>query len=70
MIQIFPGNLLESTYTDASNSEIVLGRSEVDRRREYINLLEKELRGGEQHPLTLMVKQCLQNAPTRRPTTE
>ena len=48
----------------------MLGRSEVERRREYIDLLEKELRDGEHHPLTQMVKQCLQNAPSRRPTTE
>ena len=67
---MFPGNLLESTYTDPNNPEVVLGRSEVERRREYINLLERELHDGEQHPLSWMVKQCLQNAPSRRPTTE
>ena len=42
----------------------------MERRREYINLLKKELRDGDQHPLIQMVKQCLQNAPSRRPTTE
>ena len=68
--QVFPGDLLESTYPDPNNSDIVLGRSEVERRREYIDLLEKELHDGEHHPLTQMVKQCLQNAPSRRPTTE
>ena len=36
----------------------------------YLNLLEKELRDGEYHPLTLTVKRCLQNAASRRPTTE
>ena len=55
---------------DPNNPDIVLGRSEVERRREYIERLEGELRGGEHHPLTQMVKQCLQNAPSRRPTTE
>ena len=69
-IQVFPGDLLESTYPDPNNPEIVLGRSEVERRREYINQLEKELCDGENHLLTQMVKQCLQNAPSRRPTTE
>ena len=69
-MQVYPDDLLESTYPDPNNPEVVLGRSEVERRREYINLLEKELLGGEQHPLTRMVKQCLQNAPSRRPTTE
>jgi hypothetical protein len=67
---MFPGDLLESTYPDPNSSDIVLGRSEVERRREYINLLEKEFRDGEHHPLTQLVKQCLQNAPSRRPTTE
>ena len=67
---MFPGDLLESTYPDPDNQEIVLARSEVERRKRYINLLEKELRDGENHPLTLIVKRCLQNAPSRRPTTE
>ena len=67
---MFPCNLIESTYPDPQNPDIVLGRSEIERRREYIVQLEKELLDGEHHPLTLMVKQCLQNAPSRRPTAE
>ena len=67
---MFPGDLLESTYPDPNNPEEVIGRSEVERRRTYIERLEDELRGGEHHPLTQMVKQCLQNLPSRRPTTE
>ena len=67
---MFPGDLLEPTYPDPDNQEIVLARSEVEQRKRYINLLEKELCDGENHPLTLIVKQCLQNAPSRRPTTE
>ena len=67
---MFPGNLLESTYPDPNNPEEVVGRSEVERRRAYIERLEGELHGGEHHPLTQMVKQCLKNAPSRRPTTE
>ena len=69
-MQVFPGKLLESTYPDPRNPDQILGRSEVERRREWIDQLEKELREGEQHPLTQMVKQCLQNEPARRPTTE
>ena len=69
-MQVFPGKLLESTYPDPRNPDQILGRSEVERRREWIDLLEKEFRDGEQHPLTQMVKQCLQNEPARRPTTE
>ena len=67
---MFPGDLLESTYPDLNNPDIVLGRSEVERRREYIEQLEKHLCDGEHHPLTQMVKQCLQNASSRRPTAE
>ena len=67
---MFPGDLLESTYPDSDNPEIILGRSEVERRRRCIDLLEKEFRDGEHHPLIFMVKGCLQNAPSRRPTTE
>ena len=52
---MFPRDLLESTYTDPNNLEVILGRSEVDRRREYIDLLEKEFRDGEHHPLTQLV---------------
>ena len=61
---------MEFTYPDPNNPEEVVGRSEVERRREYIEQLEEMLHGGEHHPLTQMVKQCLQNAPSRRPTTE
>ena len=67
---MFPGDLLESTYPDPNNQDVVLGRTEVERRKRYIDLLEKELRDGEHHPLMLMVKWCLQNAPLRRPTAD
>ena len=67
---MYPGDLLESTYPDPDNPEVVLGRSEVERRIVYIDQLEKELRDGERHPLIRLTKQCLQNAPSRRPTTE
>ena len=70
MFKVFPGDLLESTYPDPSNPDIVLARSEVERRGQYIEQLVKVLPDGEHHPLTQMVKQCLQNAPTRRPTAE
>ena len=67
---MFPGDLLESTYPDPYNPEIILGCSEVERRKKCIDLLEKEFRDGEHHPLIFMVKECLQNAPSRRPTAE
>ena len=69
-LKIFPGDLSEATYPDPNNPETVIGRSEVERREEYIDQLERELCGGAHHPLTQMVKQCLWNSPERRPTTE
>ena len=48
----------------------MIGRTETERRKEYIDQLEKELPGRVHHPLLQMVKQCLQNLASRRPTTE
>ena len=66
---MYPGDL-ESTYPDPNNPEVVLGRSEVKCRKKYTDQLEKELCDGKQHPLTRLIEECLQNAPSRRPTTE
>ena len=40
----------------------------MQRREEYIKLLHHQL--GEQHPLVLLVKQCLDNDPLERPTAQ
>ena len=41
----------------------------MERRKEYIDILEAEI--GQAHPtLVLLIKQCLHNAPHRRPATE
>ena len=45
-----------------------MGRSEVERRREFIQLLHEQL--PEQHPLVQLVHQCLHNTPARRPSAE
>ena len=42
-----------------------LARTEVERRDKYIKLLHQQL--GEQHPLVLLVKQCLDDEPLERP---
>ena len=65
---MFPGDLLPSTYPHADNPERIIGRSEVERRSNYIQLLHGQL--GEQYPLVQLVHQCLQNAPARRPSAE
>ena len=67
--QIFPGNLLAPAYPDCDNPEHILGRSEVERREEYIRLLEEQI--GRPHPaLVQLVKECLYNVPERRPATD
>ena len=45
-----------------------MGRSEVERRADYIPLLHQQLR--EQHPLLQLVCQCLHNEPAQRPSAE
>ena len=45
-----------------------MGRSEVERRRDYIQPLHGQLR--EEHPLVQLVHQCLHNTPARRPSAE
>ena len=68
-MQIFPGNLLEPTYPDPTNSDQLVPRSEVERRREYFEQVEGTMLGGH-HPCVVMTKQCLHNSPSRRPTAE
>ena len=43
-----------------------MGHSELERRTNYIQLLNGQLR--EQHPLSQLVCQCLQNVPAQRPS--
>ena len=69
-MQMFPGNLLEPTYADPENRRRLLARSEVDRRRQYIEQLEENLPRGRRHPFVQLVNRCLQNEPSDRPTSE
>ena len=66
--QVFPGSLFPSTYPDPQNPDRLLARSEVERRRNYIQPLHGQL--GEEHPLVQLVHQCLHNTPARRPSAE
>ena len=65
---MFPGSLLPSTYAGPENPDRLLARSELERRRDYIQPLHSQL--GEQHPLVQLVHQCLSNNPARRPSAE
>ena len=61
--QMYPGNLLPSTYTDPSTEELQ-ARSEVERREEYVSILVAKL--SKDHALTKVIIQCLHNSPEKR----
>ena len=67
IVQVFPGELLSSTYLDPNNTENILARTEVARRQPYMTTLETQV--AQSHPVLLeLVRQCLHNAPERRPS--
>ena len=68
--QAFPGDLLEHTYSDPNDPRQLLARSEVDRRGNYFELLERKLQKSASYTLVGVVKQCLENIPNKRPTAE
>ena len=68
--QIFPGKLLEPTYPDPNYQESLLARSEVERRHVYIDQLDRKLPDYGHHPFIQLVKRCLKNAASQRPTAE
>ena len=67
-LQVFPGVLLPCPYEDPQNPDHLLARSEVERRRDYIQILHGQL--GEEHSLVQLVHRCLHNTPARRPSAE
>ena len=70
LLQIFPGDLLEPTYSDPNIQENLLARSEVERRQVYIDQLGTKLPNRGHHPLVQLVKCCLKNTASQRPTAE
>ena len=66
--QVFPGTLHPHTYPDPDDPNNVLGRSELERRTDYIQPLREQL--GEQHPLLQLICLCLHNIPAYRPSAE
>ena len=63
MIQKFPGDLLPSTVCDPL-TEIMTARSELERRKEYIDLLDIQLTVD--HPFSKTIKLCFSNLPQKR----
>ena len=64
--------MLQPNYTDPDNPDRLVGRSEVGRRKAYFDQLEDLLPapGGVRHHLIQMIKDCLRNTPSQRPTAE
>ena len=71
-VKIFPGDLLEATYTDLEHCGRLLARSEEERRGQYIEQLDYQLPRSrdKEHPFVQLVKTCLKNEPSDRPTAE
>ena len=63
MIQVFPGDLLEPNYANPDNPEQLLACTEVEQRQVYFDQLKEET-------LIPLIKSCLHNSPSRRPTAE
>ena len=67
--KVFPENLLSASCPDPDNPDHLLARTEVERRGEYIEILEEKF-GRERPALVKLVKQCLHNVPDQRPSTD
>ena len=64
IIQEFPGDLLPPTYSNKMDK--LVARSEVQRRKKYIDILVDKL--TKHNSITKMIIQCLHNTPTKRYT--
>ena len=59
----FPCNLLLPTYWE-DGQQCEIGRSELERRKQYVDLVRSQLR--EEHPLIQIIERCLE-VPDKRP---
>lgn len=66
VLQEFPGNLLPYTYPDSSNPERILARSEIERRKIYVDQCVAKL--GNKSPIMYLLRRCLSDVPQNRPT--
>lgn len=63
--EVFPGEILPATYTDPS-TEQVKGYSEVERRRQYFDMLYGNAETGFDHRLGTLIENCMHNLPSKR----
>lgn len=66
LTQEFPGNMKALFYIGPN--DVMVARSEVERREEYFALLHSQLQLDCYLPLVQMVEQCLSNVSKKRPT--
>ena len=68
--EVFPCDPLEPNYYD-EKSGVLLGRTELQRRSEYVRYVNEQLHACGQlcgdHPLIRLIQQCLHNLPAKRP---
>ena len=68
--ETFPCDPLAPTYLD-EESDVLIARTELQRRSEYIGKVNAQLRACGQlrgdHPLIRLIQQCLHNGPHKRP---
>ena len=65
--QSAPHPLLRHNYV---NEDKCIGRSEVERRTKYLDLMNSKLEGGDRHPLFPLITSCLHDEPIHRPSCE
>lgn len=66
ILQVFPGNLLPYTYPDPSNPDRLIARTEVERRKNYVDQCVTKL--GNKSPVIYILSRCLSDVPQKRPT--
>ena len=69
--EAFPCDLLAPNYLD-DNSGLLVARTELQRRSDYMRHVNEQLRACGQlrgdHPLIRLIQQCLHNGPHKRPS--
>ena len=67
---VFPCDLLTPTFVN-ENTGLLVGRTELQRRSEYMRYVNEQLHACGQlrgdHPLIRLIQQCLHNLPAKRP---
>ena len=66
VLQEFPANLLPYTYPDPNNPERLAARTEVERRKNYIDQCIEKL--GNKSLIIYILRCCLSDAPQKRPS--